>query len=461
MRLKHKSILISSIFLVHVILVHSAAVAVYRQDCDFDYNGKVDIQDFQSYAQRWLEDECSLAAWCLGTDINRDDVNDIIDFTEFAAAYGGIPWDIDQLFNAPQYTRAPELDKSGASAIFYIGPQFQGRPTRVFAWYGLPEGEGPFPGIVVVHGGGGTANADWVAQWNARGYAAISLDTTGSIPSGNFPGKIKDTQGGPDGWGGFNQIDWKYSDQWAYHAAANIISAHSFLRSLPCVDGNRTGIVGISWGGYLTSLVSGVDNRFAFAIPIYGCGYLYENSGWNAVFASMSRRAKDRWANLWDPSSYLDNAQMPMLWLNGTNDPYFPPDSYKKSYSLVNGPVNLAIKVRLIHNHNAVTDNQEVYAFADSICKGGSPIPVFTDVWIDDGRGYAAYSPTTEITSAVLVYTADTGEWKDRYWQSFPAQVDSVNNLVWAELPQDAGVWFFNITDSYGNISSSPHQTGL
>jgi hypothetical protein len=180
MRLKHKSILISSIFLVHVILVHSAAVAVYRQDCDFDYNGKVDIQDFQSYAQRWLEDECSLAAWCLGTDINRDDVNDIIDFTEFAAAYGGIPWDIDQLFNAPQYTRAPELDKSGASAIFYIGPQFQGRPTRVFAWYGLPEGEGPFPGIVIVHGGGGTANADWVAQWNARGYAAISLDTTGS-----------------------------------------------------------------------------------------------------------------------------------------------------------------------------------------------------------------------------------------------------------------------------------------
>ena len=35
----------------------------------------------------------------------------------------------------------------------------------------------------LVHGGGGTAFADWVKLWNSRGYAAIAMDNCGSIPS--------------------------------------------------------------------------------------------------------------------------------------------------------------------------------------------------------------------------------------------------------------------------------------
>ena len=29
------------------------------------------------------------------------------------------------------------------------------------------------PGMVLVHGGGGTAFASWVKRWNDRGYAAM------------------------------------------------------------------------------------------------------------------------------------------------------------------------------------------------------------------------------------------------------------------------------------------------
>jgi len=373
-------------------------------------------------------------------------------------APSGIPWNLEELTSVPKYVFAPEMDKLGAKAIYFDGLEFKGKKTRVFAWYGLPQGQGPFPGIVIVHGGGGTANAQWVADWNARGYAAISMDTIGSIPDGKFPGKIKDAQGGPDGWGGFDQIDWPVADQWSYHAAADVIMANSILRSLPGVNTDLIGIVGISWGGYLTSLVSGLDSRFAFAIPIYGCGYLYEDAGMKTRFAAMGSEKKERWANLWDPSRYLGNAKMPMLWLNGTNDAHFFLDSYKKSYSLVKGPITLSIKIKLIHNHNAVTDNREVYAFADSICKGGSKIPVFTDTGITSDTAWAVYKSDVGIASAVLVYTTDSGVWVDRCWNANPAQIDAAACKVSSVLPQGTKVWYFNITDENDNISSSRHS---
>ena len=48
----------------------------------------------------------------------------------------------------------------------------------------------------------------------------------------------------------------------------DVILAHSLLRSWPRVDPERIGLTGISWGGYLTCIATGVDNRFKFAIPV-------------------------------------------------------------------------------------------------------------------------------------------------------------------------------------------------
>ena len=61
-----------------------------------------------------------------------------------------------------------------------------------------------------------------------------------------------------------------------YHAVADTVLANSLLRSLPGVDADKVGIMGISWGGVITSTVIGIDDRFAFAIPTYGCGDLSE-----------------------------------------------------------------------------------------------------------------------------------------------------------------------------------------
>jgi len=45
------------------------------------------------------------------------------------------------------------------------------------------------PAVVLVHGGGGTAFADWVKMWTACGYAAIAVDLEGQIPTRDATGK--------------------------------------------------------------------------------------------------------------------------------------------------------------------------------------------------------------------------------------------------------------------------------
>jgi cephalosporin-C deacetylase-like acetyl esterase len=46
-----------------------------------------------------------------------------------------------------------------------------------------------------------------------------------------------------------------------YHALADTMLANSLLRSLPEVDATKIGVMGVSWGGVITSTVIGLDER--------------------------------------------------------------------------------------------------------------------------------------------------------------------------------------------------------
>ena len=97
--------------------------------------------------------------------------------------------------------------------MFYEGVTFKGKPTRVFAYYGIPksqegDGEQKFPAMVLVHGGGGTAFDRWVKLWNSRGYAAIAMDLCGCVPSGTNGKWKRHDAGGPPGWdASFQQLE--------------------------------------------------------------------------------------------------------------------------------------------------------------------------------------------------------------------------------------------------------------
>ncbi len=369
----------------------------------------------------------------------------------------GPMWDLKALSKAPKTYPAEGFSEPGMRALYFEGPDYKGKPTRVFAWLGIPKTEPgkKLPAMVLVHGGGGTAFASWVRLWNERGYAAIAMDTCGCIPQGTYGNWQRGEAGGPPGWGGFDQIDQPRTDQWTYHAVADAVLAHSLLRAQPEVDPKRIGLTGISWGGYLTCIIAGVDSRYRFAAPVYGCGFTNEHTFAGSVTGLGEERA-DRWMRWWDPSSYLGNVRMPMLWVTGSNDFAYTFNALQKSYRLPKTPRTLAIRLRMPHGHGPAGEApKEIWVYADSFLKGGDRMARITGQGREGGRVWATFSSKRPIVKAELNVTKDTGKWPDRLWDALSAAVAA--GKVTATLPEGVRVYYINLFDDRDCVVSTEH----
>jgi dienelactone hydrolase len=285
------------------------------------------------------------------------------------------------------------------------------------------------------------------------------MDLCGCIPVGTYGNWKRHEQGGPPGWdASFGQLDDPIADQWTYQAVSAATLAHSLIRSYPEVDSERIGVTGISWGGYLTCIVSGVDSRFKLASPVYGCGYLGENSAWLSSFEKLGPEKAGVWLKQWDPSVYLPHAKMPMLWVNGTNDFAYPMDSWQKSYRLPKSEQTLCLRVRMPHGHGPAGENpEEIRVFADSILKQQKPLPRIIEQGVAGDDAWAKFESSVPIASAELAWTKDIGRWQDRKWEQSPATVDVATGRVSAKIPVGAKVFYLNLFDDRKSAVSSSH----
>ena len=362
------------------------------------------------------------------------------------------PWDLANLKKVPPATWGA---KSGLlQEVFYEGEPLDGKPTRVFAYLGRPESStGPLPAVVLVHGGGGIAFPKWATLWAQRGYVALAMNLGGYGPDKRLP------DGGPsqdDGLKFRNFTEVETDQMWTYHAVAAVIRGHSLLASCKEVDPQRIGITGISWGGYLTCIVTGIDDRLKVSVPVYGCGFLHENSfsGWMAAFAKMSAEQRARWIGMFDPSRYLAGVRCPIFFVNGTNDFAYPLDSYQKSYRLVPGRVDVRVEVDMPHGHVEGWSPAEIGLYVDSVLKGGDPLPKLGPMAVADGRVLAEFVAKQPVVKGQLHYTSDTGPWPERKWVSADAKV--VGTSVQAELPgQRPLVYYLSVTDHRGAMVST------
>ena len=179
-------------------------------------------------------------------------------------------WNAQELFRTPRFRANPypESDYPGMRAMLVEGQGPGGTNAEFFAYFAKPEGampKGGFPGLLLVHGGGGTAFPTYVAEFVKDGFAVMALDWYNQRPAPaltNVPPMECTTPRIPLA-GGKRQN----------HVAnvANMVLAHSLLRSFPEVDASRTVYVGLSWGSWYGSCVTAVDNRFKGACMIYLC----------------------------------------------------------------------------------------------------------------------------------------------------------------------------------------------
>jgi cephalosporin-C deacetylase-like acetyl esterase len=377
------------------------------------------------------------------------------------------PWDLKQLSETPAYEWVDQ--QSSVRSLFYAGEPYGGKATRVFAYYASPttipdspsRNDKKFPAVVLIHGGGGTAFREWAELWAKRGYAAIAMDLAGHRPiegqNAHQPNnRTRLPDGGPNQGDDekFGSIDKPPTEQWPYHAVAAAIRAHSLIRSFPEVNAEQTAVTGISWGGYLTCIVSGVDSRFKAAVPVYGCGFLHDNSAWLPRFDKFSAEQRQRWITLWDPSKYLPAVSMPILFVNGTNDFAYPLDSYMKSFDAVPATKQLRVSVNLPHGHPPGWAPPEIALFIDHHLGRGAALPKLADPKVEDGRVRASVQSTTKLKQAALHYTTDGDAINNRTWKTTPATIDG-NRITADAAPPEATVWFLTVTDERGALISS------
>lgn len=372
------------------------------------------------------------------------------------------------LWDVPALTGGALNGERGAKAgliqeVWYPGEPLEGKPTRVFAYLGLPEGaskESPAPAMLLVHGGGGRAFKDWAEHWARRGYVALAMDTSGQGPDGKRHEQAGPDQSDESKFRHFTAAQAK--DMWTYHAVAAVLRGHALLKTLPEVDSARVGITGISWGGYLTCLVAGLDPELKVAVPVYGCGFLGDNSYWrDRSLAAMDREARERWLKLFDPAVAVKNIACPVLFLNGTHDFAYPPDSYRKTFKLVQPALRtVAVRVDLPHGH--IWSFGEVDAFVDSVLlppsEGSQRVELARVSEINrEGETVSARvlcgGPAVK---AELHYTTMTGDWTKRKWTTAPATVTD-GDLI-AALPAERPLtYFFTTADARGYVTSSPY----
>ncbi len=365
-------------------------------------------------------------------------------------------------------------DDESIRAIYYESLPWKEKSTRVFAWLGLPKqsslknSEGRIPGIVLVHGGGGTAFQDWVKRWNARGFAAVSIAVEGqtdeALPKGSADGASgwrSHAWAGPARNGIYGDSDQPLADQWMYHAVADTILANSLLRSFPEVDPNKVGLMGVSWGGVITSTVIGIDSRFAFAIPTYGCGHLADAP--NQYGRALNDN--DLYRHVWDPIHRLSRAKMPVLWFSWPGDLHFPLDCQAESYRVAAGPRMISLVPGMRHGHGPAWTRKESYAFAESVVTSDKPWCSQSNASASGGTASVTWMIHGEqkIDQACLVSTIDGGATGSRKWVETPATLQH-NGQAWtatAKVPSAATAWFMNAQCGDLIVSSEYQETNV
>ncbi|HYF34970.1 MAG TPA: prolyl oligopeptidase family serine peptidase [Prosthecobacter sp.] len=389
------------------------------------------------------------------------------------------PWNLQELYQTPSMKWVKQ--DGAVHALLYAGELYDNRPTEVFAFYASPitlgeaKAGAKFPGVVLIHGGGGTAFAEWAYLWAKRGYATIVMDLSGRRPpdpiydaktgapkghQGDATLRARLANGGPDHGHAqkFDSIGGSTSDDWPFHAAASVIRAHSLLRSFPEVDAEHTAVTGISWGGYTTCLVASLDERFKAAVPVYGCGFLHEGESiQKPSIDKLGERRKD-WIREYDVSSLLPRCRIPILFVNGTHDVHYPLDSYQKSFERVaDSRKQMRIEVKMPHGHAPGWAPQEIGLFIDSYCRNGKPLAVPAQPQINGDQARVSFEAKVPVKTAQLHYTTDTGLRSKRTWKSLEAQV-AEGTVTAPRPPAEANTWFVSLTDERGAMVTTPVQ---
>ena len=173
--------------------------------------------------------------------------------------------------------RSSDLDYEETGSIRHDGItikkiSFRAAPNRyVTANLYIPDGEGPFPAILNVHGhrfqGKVAANVQSRGHVFAKcGYVCLSTDVFGA-------GERTTTHGVPEYHGRYRGASlMNVGETLMGIQVAESMRAIDLLQSFPFVDKDNIGVTGASGGGNQTMYVAAMDERVKAAVPVCSVG---------------------------------------------------------------------------------------------------------------------------------------------------------------------------------------------
>lgn len=184
-----------------------------------------------------------------------------------------------------------------------------------------------YPLVLDIHGGPNGAFYDSFAPVQqvlaCAGYLVLTVNPRGSSTYGRdfMMAVLQD-------WGGEDYLD--------------LIAAVEEVADRPYVDGDRLGVHGYSYGGYMSAWIIGQDNRFKAAVVGAPCIDLYSMYGTSDIGVSFG---EDQWGGnpvngAWkllerSPIAYAANVDTPALLLHGEDDLRCPVSQSEEYFSLL------------------------------------------------------------------------------------------------------------------------------
>ncbi len=271
----------------------------------------------------------------------------------------------EKYFEVPKFEEVKFSQLEPNIRAGYLINEVYGDAKKTFVFYGIPNDvKQKVPCVVLAHGAGGCASPEWVKGFTDNGIAAISIDLesfhfdlddlTQKKPNPDLP---------PRDLGGFRHVLMNPYDSGIYYTVAQILSAHSFMRSLSFVDIDKTALVGISWGGVDSLIALSVDKRFSASAIIYSSAFISEDLlGYEAKLHQNGKR-KEFYDIYYDPRNYVTGIKTPTLFTAGLDDAAFSPFNRRRTYRLFDGEVELALKASLYHDNESNYRNKNVLAY--------------------------------------------------------------------------------------------------
>jgi dipeptidyl aminopeptidase/acylaminoacyl peptidase len=191
------------------------------------------------------------------------------------------------------------------------------------AWVGQPDGPGPFPTILSVHGGpegvSGDVYSPRLASWIDHGYAVCALNYRGSTTFGRD----------------YQQAIWQDIGHWE---TEDLAATAAWLVDHGVAEPGGIVLTGGSYGGYLTLLGLGrLPSLWAGGVALVAVGdwlRMYDETAdalrayQEQLFGGPPDAQPERYRDA-SPITYVADVAAPLLVFQGSNDTRCPPGQFR------------------------------------------------------------------------------------------------------------------------------------